>query len=199
MKNRKRSRTHEGRRLPARTLGLLTLVGLLGLLASPLVGTASAHGGTDSVTIEARDSGCSGSQYCYVVTEGSLANATAGEQVEIVFKNAGSIEHNLHVTTLSQADDANENTAGSAAFANTTNIESGNQTTLQFMVPSGANGLYLWCDVSGHEGLGMYKEVSFGGGGAPADGTDGGQNGSPFPTIPVLLALAGVAIVLRRR
>lgn len=184
------------------TTGAIAIIATLTLLAGPLAGSAAAHAGQDTFTVEPRESGCSGSQYCYKATEGDLANISAGDSVKIIFKNpdSNSAAHNIHVTLPDDADSSNEDTPESAAFASSDTIQPGEEVEIQFQVPSGSDGLYLWCDVSGHESLGMWEELTFSGSSDGGSGDSGNeQNGSPFPTAGAILALAGLALVLKRR
>lgn len=185
----------------AKTTGTLAIIAALALLAGPLAGTATGHAGTDTFTIEPRESGCSGSQYCYVATEGDPANVSAGDQVRIIFKNpsSNSAAHNFHVTLPDQADSSHQDTPTSASFASTSDVQPGEQEELQFQVPSGASGIYWWCDVSGHEDLGMWTELTFSGSGGDGGSDGGSENGSPFPAVGAILAVAGLALVLKRR
>lgn len=182
------------------TIGAIALLATLTLLAGPLAGSAAAHAGQDTFTVEPRESGCSGSQYCYEATEGDLSNISAGDNVKIFFENpdSNSAAHNIHVTLPDDADSSNEDTPESAAFASSETIDPGEEVEIQFQVPSGSDGVYLWCDVSGHESLGMWEELTFEGDGGGGGG-DAGQNGAPFPTAGAILALAGLALVLKRR
>ncbi len=172
------------------------LIAVLGLAASPLIAPAQGHAGADTFTIEARESGCSGSSFCFVPTEGNPQNATPGDQVTIIFENpsSNSQSHNFHVTTIDNADTANRDTSGDAAYASTGDVAPGEQEELTFLVPSGSEGIYWWCDIGGHEAQGMYLALDFTGGGA-----DDGQNGSPFPTLGALVAVAGLALAVKRR
>lgn len=185
----------------SRMLVALSLVALVGLTAGPLAAPASAHAGADAVTIEASED-CPDRTYCYEVTSGSLEEVSGGDTLEITFKNpsSNSLNHNLHIARLSDAN-VGEDTAAEDAYASTEDLEPGNQTTLEAQVPSGADGIYLWCDVGVHEGQGMYKEVHTGSeDGGSSDGTDDDQNSSPgLGAAAALVAFAGVALALTRR
>lgn len=176
----------------------------LSVIAATLVlaPVASAHAGTDHLTIVAKDSGCaSGESFCFEVTEGSLANVSAGDEVEITFKNEGSSVHNLYVAELSDADPDRKDTPEDVAIASTDDLDGGEETTLSFTAPDGADGLYLWCDVSGHEQLGMWTDAPYSGGSAETSGSsDDAQKGSPGAgLIGVAIAGLGAALLFRRR
>lgn len=187
--------------LGSRSMAALTLLGLLALLTGPLAAPAGGHAGGDEVTILASED-CPDRTYCYEVTNGDLSDVSGGDTLEITFGNPAEndLNHNLHVALLSDADVGGD-TDASQAYANTTDIEPGETTNLTAQVPSGADGVYLWCTVGVHESQGMYREVTTGSDatGGDGDSTDG-QNSSPgLGTAAGVLALAGVALALTRR
>jgi hypothetical protein len=185
-------------RLGRRSLALLALLTGLALLAGPLSGSAAAHVG-HTITIEASED-CPNRTYCFEVTSDSLDDVAPGEETTIKYVNpdSNSLNHNLKVTTKAKADTDNRDTANSAAFAETENLEPGERTELNFTVPAASDGIYLWCGVGVHEEQGMYRMVSFGS--AEDSGNDGGsQNGSPGPgALVAVLGAAGAAVALRR-
>lgn len=157
---------------------------LLALLLLPLVPAASAV----DLTIEARDANCPGEEaYCFIVT-GDLDDVEGGATVNVTFRNAGRIEHELSAALLENADVGGD-TPKSAAFFEIDPIDAGEEETGSFVVPEDAGGIYLWCDVAGHEQLGMYTEAEFEG---------AGDNGAPLGVWPALVAV-GVAVLAGRR
>lgn len=186
--------------------GTLASATVLVLVASSLLGFAApalAHGGAHDLVVVASEDGCpDGRAFCFEITEGSLSDVGPGDEVTITLKNEGSSLHNLYVTRLSQADPGGD-TPSEAAFAETEDLDRDEQGEISFTVPESAEGIYLWCEVSGHEQLGMYTEAPFQADVAPSSG-DGAQatsNDSPVAWALVPLSLAGVAaaLVLGRR
>lgn len=159
-------------------LGLILIAALSTMLvAMPVMAQAS-------LTIEVKEKGCGGDHvWCFQVTEGDLDDISPGEEVTILFKNTGDSPHQLDIVTLADMDPDRERTSRSDAIANTTaSMAVGAQETITFTVPADAEGLYLFCGVAGHEGLGMWLETDWG-----ADE----ENASPAPTF-----LAGVLLAL---
>lgn len=148
------------------------------VLFAPAVG-AQDGGGSVSLTIVASDD-CTEGTFCFEVTSGSLDDIDAGSEATVTFRNEGGTEHNLYVARQSDAASDHTNTPASAAIANSSDLQSGEEETVTFTVPSDASGLYFWCDVAGHESLGMWLETSF-------DEPAGGDG--PVPVWVALLAL----------
>ncbi len=168
------------------------LVAALLLTALPSWGSVQAQdAGTVELTIVARDSGCpSGIPFCFKVVSGNLADAKAGASVRITFKNEGFAPHDLHVTTSSMADKSHQDTSKSYAIAaSRANMAGGDQDTFTFTVPAGAQGIYLWCDVEGHEASGMWLS------------TGGGAAGKSSPAAPfwLVVGLLAAVVIVRRR
>ncbi len=116
-----------------------------------------------------------------------------GDRVDLAFFNDDERSHTVMVTTGDQADGSHSDTPKSAALTSTPSVAAGDQSTENlFTVPEGTSTLYVWCDVSGHEGSGMWLEV-------PVQGGDGGTNGSPLGLWVAIAGLAGAAMVLGRR
>lgn len=176
----------------------------LALLVAGLLplGVAGAQEGTDQMTVVAHESGCEGDRdFCFEVTEGDPGELSAGDEVEVTLRNPSEnpSSHNLYVTTPDQADEEDRDTPEDAAIENTTTVEPGAETTMTFTVPDDADGLYWWCEISGHESLGMWLESAVASGEGGADGQDGADgdtsgNDSPLPAGLALVALAGVAL-----
>lgn len=176
-----------------------TAIALLMLAtALPLAGSAVGHAGADQLTIEASED-CPQEAYCFEVTQGSLDELQAGEEVQITFVNpdANNLDHNLYLTGLSQANPG-EDTDSSAAEASTETLSPGEETTFETFIPQSFEGLYMWCDVPGHEGEGMYLQASFGGGDASTDSGDETNDSPGLGAIGGLAALGAVALGLRR-
>lgn len=192
---------------------------VVGLMVAGLVlaGGAQALPADKHVTLEADDGqSCTSDQKvdCFRVTNGSLDGFVQGMRVHVMLENVGDNPHNAYVTTSSEADSNHADTPADAAINNSDTIDPGQSTNLTFTVPEDASGLYFWCDVGGHETLGMWLESSVEE--APAqDGNDTGEptgNGTnasddggdgnmiPAPGLAIVgLAAAIVAATRRRR
>lgn len=170
----------------ARKFVLLALGTLALLLIAPTASAASV-----SLTIVAKEN-CADSSFCFEVTQGDAASVSPGDEVTVTFQNDGSSAHNLYVAAQDDADVGGD-TPESAAIQNTDEVPSGNSTTVTFTAPSDASGVYYWCDVAGHEQLGMYLNQGYAGG----NGGDGGD--SPMPAWTMLVAFAAVGLALARR
>lgn len=137
---------------------------------------------------------------CFIVSNGSLSDLPAGGTVHLMLENTGQLDHNAFVTDAANADENNLDTAGDDAVASTDTVSAGGNTSVTFTVPSDADELYIWCDIQGHEPLGMFMTASVGpavsDGGDGADGGDDdgseGDDANPLPA-PGALALAGAA------
>jgi uncharacterized cupredoxin-like copper-binding protein len=176
-------------------LALATALALT-LLAGPALTPASAHGAAYDLTVEASED-CPDTTYCFEVTEGSVDEVAAGEEVNLTIVNPedNSLDHNLYVTTIGQASE-DRDTDASAAEKNTDTVSPGEQASLEYFVPQGADGLYLWCDVGVHENQGMYLEIPL-----TEDASNPGEeetNNSPLGSVAGLLAFAGAALALAR-
>lgn len=194
-------------------LRVLLALAAVALLAS--AAPAAAQDGDVSLTIEARDV-CDGDQaFCLEVTEGDMDGVAPGDRVTVTYRNDGNTSHNLYVIGSEDADPTHADTSSDNATAGTDgDVEPGDEATFDFVAPQGADGLYYWCDVPGHETQGMWLEASYATGGnetgnetEPAGGPFGGGDGDQSPTGPapslgawavVAAALVG-AFVARRR
>lgn len=187
------------------------------LLATMLAGAASALPADKHLTLEADDGqGCTSDQKadCFHVTNGSLDGFERGMRVHIKLENVGDNPHNVFAAKGSDADSNNVDTGSDAAINGSETIDSGESTNLTFTIPDDAEGLYLWCEVQGHETLGMWLEATVepatngtdgnATGEDGANGTDGNmtgeddENGMPAPSALVLTA-ATLAALARRR
>ncbi len=195
----------------AALIAVLTIAGLMLLVPAAQAFT--------EVTVAAREAPeCPpGEQkiYCLTVIDGQLDGVRQGEAVALTLINQGQAPHNAYVTLGAQADTSTRETPADAAFANTTTISPGEQTNVSFIVPEDAESLYLWCEVSNHERLGMWLEVTVEPAQGPGNGTDDGQAGNttddreqppetepegvPLPTWAPLAGLLAGAIVARAR
>lgn len=144
----------------------LALVAVLALSSAAAAAPANTH-----VTLEADDGeSCLSDQKtdCFRVVNGSLDGLEQGMQVHLLLENVGSAPHNAYVANGSDADPNHVDTPASVAINNTETIDPGGNTSMIFQVPSGAESIYIWCDVDGHETGGMWLEASV----AEASGTD---------------------------
>lgn len=201
----------------ATSIAVATLA-LVGLLA----GAANALPAHKHVTLEADDGDtCLDQQAvdCFRVANGSLDGFEQGMRVHLTVENVGDNPHNAYVTEQANADNQTRDTSGDDAINGTDTADPGNTVEMAFTVPEDAEGLYLWCEVSGHEAAGMYltadvAEASGSGdgngtgsetGGEDDEGADDpdGDDGSQMIPAPGagLLGLAGLAAALavRRR
>lgn len=172
--------------------GVLLAMALLVPLAAP----AAGHAGATQITVEASED-CPDRTYCFEVTEGSVEEIKAGEEINITLVNpsSNSLEHNLQIGELSDANQ-DRGTDASAAQASTRTLSPGEQASVEYFVPQGSSGLYLWCDVGVHESQGMYLEVPLGD--QASTDSSGETNNSPAIGALALLAVAGAALTLRR-
>lgn len=161
------------------------MVPRLAVLLLLLAPAASAD--TVELTFEARESDCPGDRtYCFAV-EGDLGEVAPADTLRLTFRNAGDIEHDLHVALLEDAN-VGEDTFASSAFFQIDAIGPGAETFANLTVPADAGGLYFWCDIAGHEQLGMWTEQDFG----------GDDNGAPMVLWPAVVALAVAGLLARR-
>jgi len=171
----------------------------LALLAGPVASPAVAHGGATELTFEASED-CPDSTYCFDLTNGSLEDIETGENIDVTVVNPedNGRPHNLQVAPLDAASEDRE-TSKDEAGAGTENLEPGEQTSFEYFVPNGADGLYFWCSFGAHESQGMYVEAPFDGDSSDGSSSDGEQNGSPGAGVLGLLAAAGAALAIQRR
>lgn len=180
---------------PMRHLMLLLLASVL--LVGPV---ATAHGGDHQLTISAKEDGCpAGQTFCFEITAGSVTDLSAGDQVSITLRNDGQGLHNLYVTTMDERDASHRDTAATGTLAKSDDLDGGERSEISFTVPASGSGLYFWCDVSGHEQLGMWMEVPTSSG-SGRGGAGDEQNGSPGPAGILLIGLLALgALTMRRR
>lgn len=194
---------------------------VVGLVVAGLVlaGGAQALPADKHLTLEADDGeSCTSDQKvdCFRVTNGSLDGFVQGMRVHVMLENVGDNPHNLYVTTSDQADGNNVDTPADAAINNSDTLDPGQSTNLTFTVPEDASGLYFWCDIDGHETLGMWLNASVeeaqaqGGNDTNAStGTDGTNasdddmeddgNTIPAPGLAVVGLAGALAAATRRR
>lgn len=183
------------------TLATLTLIAFA---SAPAMGQSGA-----TVDLLAKESGCSGGKtFCFdVELTGTIEpGSTVTFNVEVASSAAS--PHNAYVTVEDDYDTDHTNTDSGAAEGNTADLDPGESASFTVEVPDDATELYYWCDVSGHETLGMWGTLAVGGsmtdGGDGMDGGDGddGNETSDSPNLGVLAILAGTALAafaLRRR
>lgn len=113
------------------------------------------------LTIAARESGCPGDRdYCYEVVAGDLGDLEPGATVHVTFRNMGEVPHELAMARMEEADPGGD-TAESSAFFEIEPIAAGAEEEANFTVPRDTVGLYFWCDIAGHEALGMWMLQEF--------------------------------------
>ncbi len=184
---------------------------IFGLLALALVtimapAAVADEGHTITLTAEAKESGCR-ETYCWEF-DGDTDAIDAGATVEITVRNpsSNSANHNFFIKEGSGAQGGTD--PGSDTLASTDDLAPGEEETISFTVPDDVGELYFWCDVAGHESLGMFGSWSIssdgddgadGGDGADGDG-EGEANSQPgFGLLAALTALGLTAFVLARR
>lgn len=151
-----------------RKLVLLVVIAASLLLTGAPAALAQSGGGDATVhhlVVSGRmtDVGCpSGRNPCLVVLDGSLADLKPGDTVNITFVNQDEDEHDLAVTTTALMDPTHHDTAWSSAIGHTAqDVEGNTAQSFEFTIPANAAGLYLWCDIPGHEDMGMWIQVTF--------------------------------------
>jgi uncharacterized cupredoxin-like copper-binding protein len=174
-------------------LGILVAFGLC--LAGLALATSAAAQNTTQITVEARED-CPDTTFCFAIT-GSVDNVEPGDQLDITLENPENNfqEHNLYLALSSEANvGEDEATQGRVAFANTGDVQPGNETTLSAEIPEDAENVYLWCTVRAHETQGMNQEIEL------AGVEEEGTNGSPSLGLAVTVAAVfGMAALTRRR
>lgn len=181
-----------------RTIATIAAVATLILLSAP---AAQAQ---TQVTVTAQES-CSGDKtFCYDIS--GPASFEPGETVNLTFVNpsSNSARHNVHVDLTGDYNADHSGTSADAAEHNTTTLRPGNQTTIEFTIPSDAEEAYLWCTVAGHESLGMWDTIAVEApdtddGMQDGDGDGDGQQPTPGFGAVAALAAAGVAAALLTR
>lgn len=214
-------------RVSSLAIGVLWLLAVLAVAA-----TASALPADKHIALEADDGqGCvsEAKNDCYHVVNGTLEGFEQGMVVHVELTNAGSAPHNVYVTESANADPNNVDTSGDDAINGTDTISEGEETGMMFQVPEDAGGLYFWCEIDGHETLGMWLEADVaeisernetnepsdnngtgGEDGAPGDDDSNGATGTgdeadadsnllPGPGLIGLAVSAGVGLVVRDR
>lgn len=175
------------------------------MLVAALAPVATAQTG-GNVTVTALENGCPGGRtFCFEhAVDGQL---TPGTEISFTFVNAeeNQAPHNLYVTLDQDYDEDNAQSDAAEAEGNTEDLPPGEEATFTVMLASNAQQIYYWCDVVGHESLGMWGtipvESANGGTGddtPPGDGEE--ESGSPGPGALALLAAAALgAVALGRR
>lgn len=179
-------------------LAALTVAAFAAVAIAPILASAQ----DERITATARESGCGDTTLCFDLS--GAASVAPGATVEFTLVNPDDNDshHNLYVDTTGDYDTNHDDTAADAAEQNTDDVDPGNQTTLTVTAPMDGD-LYIWCEVSGHESLGMWARIPVTSDTTNGDdGTgDGGQNGVPGFGAVAALAAAGIvaAFLVRRR
>lgn len=164
---------------------------------------ALAHGtGQVHVTIEAHDtaSACGGDRdYCLDVVEGSLSHLSPGSTLNVTFRNEGSTDHQLTIAPLSSADSTHKDTSPERAYGTIGEVEPGASATGTVQIPADETAIYLWCDLSGHERLGMWLEQDLTGPRDGGGGVEDDEQQSPLSPWSALVAVGLAAIAVGRR
>lgn len=148
---------------------------LLGTTAVALLvlATAVATAATIETTFTALDGpdACGEDDFCWdVPVTGVAPNST----LNLTVVNGGQDAHNFYVDWDGDFDETNTDSDPQAAEANLDRLESGDSGDISFTVPADAEQLYIWCDIPGHEELGMFSFVAVGTPtGPPGEGEEG--------------------------
>lgn len=146
--------------------------------------------------------------YCFDVSQSSFE---AGTTVNATFTNPSDnvATHDALVELDGTWDDSHDDTDNADADAGVEGMAPGNSSSFEFTVPDDRSDFYLWCDVTGHEGLGMWENIEItgldgddgtDGDGTDGDGTDGDGPGTPgFSTVAGVAAVGVALLVLKRR
>lgn len=195
---------------------LLLMLASLGLVAMPLMAPAAAQDGqTVEITATALEGGCGDRTFCWE-TDAS-GSFQPGDTLEITVVNAesNSQQHNLYLMNGTPEQEGGGTDPAEAGW-NTDDLAPGEEETLTLTVGQDVEELYYWCDIGGHENLGMYGTLTAGDsqdGGDGSDGDDGadtggddgtdGEDQSSSPGLGSVGILAGLALaafaVARRR
>lgn len=156
--------------------------------------------------ITAREEEDCAETYCFEVSKSSFE---AGTTVNATFTNPSDnvATHDALVELDGTWDSSHDDTANDDADAGVEAIAPGNSSSFEFTVPDDRSDFYLWCDVTGHEGLGMWKNIEItgvddgtdGDDGTGGDGTDGDGPSTPGFSVAAGIAAVGVAVLLVRR
>jgi uncharacterized cupredoxin-like copper-binding protein len=193
-----------GRSLPVLALAALVLA----------AGAAHALPAERHVTLEADDGESCLDQDaldCFREINDTLEGVPQGATVHLTVENVGDNPHNAYATEQASADEDTRDTSADDAINGTDTADPGSTVEMTFEVPDDADGLYVWCDVQGHEAAGMYLTADVENATAEGNGTDnGGQpvddegqapdGGSavPGPSAPVAALVAALAARARR-
>lgn len=158
-----------------------------------------------SWTITAREEDDCSETYCFDVSQSSFE---AGTTVNATFENPSDNgqTHDALVELDGTWDESHDDTngpgssdgSGDDSDAGAEDIAPGNSSSFEFTVPSDRSDFYLWCDVTGHETLGMWENIEITGlddGNGDGDGTNGDGTNGNGPSTPGFSAFAGIAAV----
>lgn len=185
---------------------MLAVIGLATMALPPAAMADPSH--QVHVTATAQESGCPGERtFCWETEMDGSISAGDNVKVTVVNPQESSSEHDFFATWGAYDQEHQDTEPGNDSAGTNGSIAPGEETSFNFTVPDDAETLYYWCDISGHEQLGMYGTwnvtASDGGhdhGDHPHDddttdggGSDDGQQSSPG--VGLLAALAGLALV----
>ncbi len=135
------------------------------LIGAPLtaqVDETTSDSQEKQITVVAQEGGCPDEKtFCFDVEE-RPDDLEPGDEVNLTLRNEGNTSHNAHVTTNDSADPEHRDTPSTAAIANTSTISPGEMDSTNVTVPEDADGIYIWCDMTGHEAAGMWVEMEVG-------------------------------------
>jgi len=153
----------------------------------------------DRITVEADDGeGCPEEPMCYRF-QGFGPTLGAGDEIPLRFENEGSIKHGIWVAD--EEDVQGPNTSTDDAISGIEEAPSGQAASLNFTVPEGTDGLYLWDARGDHEEQGEFLWWELEGASPSGDfGGAGNRTTTPFTGwIAVLLSSILAAIHRTRR
>lgn len=174
----------------------IAVVAIAALAFLPTI--VSAQETSWTITAREEDACPSDRTYCFDLSQASFE---AGTTVNATFENPSDNgqTHDALVELDGTWDGSHDDTANDDADAGAEDIAPGNSSSFAFTVPSDRSDFYLWCDVTGHETLGMWENIAITGlddGNGDDGGTDGGgTDGGDEPSTPGFSAFAGVAAV----
>lgn len=198
---------------------LLAIV-TLGLLSMPLVAPVAAQeGDTVEIILTAVEGGCGDRTYCWETDQSGPFQPGDTLEITVVNPESNRQQHNLYLMNGTPEQEGGGSDGDQAGW-NTSDLAPGEEETLTVTVGQSTEELYYWCDIGGHETLGMWDTLTAGqenatgddgsnGPGGDGDGSDGdggtddGDGAQSSPGLGLVAALAGLSLaawaVARRR
>ncbi len=164
----------------------------VGLLVAAGAGVAhEGHGKEITWDLALRDRDCEGNRtLCFLPYMGEPKPVHGAQILVLLMRNDNDLEHNVRVTTLSEADPERRDTTVANPLAASHDLPRGVLRGTSFVVPTTIQDLYIWCDTPGHEEAGMWFNATV----LPAE-----KKESPAPFALLAVLLLGLAMSQRRR